>query len=152
MHKFHTLLLGVLLLLSPALSVAAQVQSAEPTDSILRPGRDLEWSQPEDTPYPFAAEQKVYQQWMRTVYKAWKSSLTEPMDPETFAEENRRVRQVLTAYHRRAVRTGDWDVLPSIAAGTDRIAAVRPVERKIERMSRRHIIREAERMNAVRVK
>ena len=125
------------------------VTSPEPKGTIVRSGTNLEWSQSPDTEYPFAGEQKRYQEWMTTEYNAWRSTWAEPLNPVVFASENRRVRKILTSAHRRAVRTGDWDVFPRLVEGTDRASSVRPVEHITSRPSRRLIAREAERRNAV---
>ena len=130
-------------------STLVAVTSPEPKSAIVRPGTNLEWSQSPDTEYPFSGEQKRYQEWMATEYNAWRNTWAEPLNPIVFSGENRRVRRILTAAHRRAVRTGDWDVLPRLSEGTDRASSVIPNERRTSRPSRRLIAQEAERMNIV---
>lgn len=148
MQKCTIGLIGLTLaLLSTTAIAATAVPRLEPTDDIIRNGQNLEWNAESNAGYAYAAEQKLFREWMRETYLAWKGQWQEPLDALRFGAEHRRVRQVLTASHRRAVRTGDWDVRPHLFVGTDRMSAVRPVERP----SRRHIVREAEMRNVVRV-
>lgn len=120
-----------------------------PDSTIIRSGTNLEWRQSPDTGYPYAGEQKRYQEWMTMEYNAWRNTWAEPLNPLLFAAENRRVRKILVSAHRRAVRTGDWDVFPRLVEGTDRASNVRPNERVTFRPSRRLIVREAQRLNVV---
>jgi len=152
MQKSVASLIGLtFLLLSPLALAATAVPRLEPTGDIIRNGQNLEWSMESNSGYAYAAEQKLFRAWMRETYLAWKGQWQEPLDAERFGVQHRRVRQVLTASHRRAVRTGDWDIRPSLLVGTDRISAVRTVERTYSRPSRRTIINEAEMRNVVRV-
>ncbi len=132
-------------------STLVTVSSPEPKSAIVRAGTDLEWSQSPETDFPFAGEQKRYQQWMATEYNAWRNMWEEPLNPAVFAAENRRVRKILTSAHRRAVRTGDWDIFPRLVAGTDRASSVIPNERTTSRPSRRLIVQEAKRVNVVKL-
>ncbi len=140
-------MISALTFFAPSSLVA--VATPEPQGTIVRSGRNLEWSQSPDTQYPFAGEQKRYQERMATEYNAWRNTWAEPLNPILFAAENRRVRKILVSAHRRAVRTGDWDVFPSLFEGTDRASNVRPNERVSLRPSRRLIAKEAQRLNVV---
>jgi hypothetical protein len=125
------------------------IASNEPTGSIVRQGTNLEWRQSPDTGYPFAGEQKRFQERMAMEYNSWRDLWAEPFNPLLFAAENRRVRKILVSAHRRAVRTGDWDVFPRLMEGTDRASNVRPNERVTLRPSRRLIVKDAERLNVL---
>ncbi|MBM3227655.1 hypothetical protein FJZ27_02190 [Candidatus Peribacteria bacterium] len=137
------------LTISPA-AFAVSAPAMEPEASIIRHGADLEWTQSADSQYPFAGEQKRYQERMAQEYSSWRNLWSEPLNPTVFAAQNRRVRRMLTAAHRRAVRTNDWDVFPRVSEGIDRASSVRPVERMANRPSRRLIVRKAERLNVLK--
>jgi hypothetical protein len=147
----RTLAAALIALSASPVAFAVSTTTSEPKGSIVRPGEDLEWRQSPDTEYPFSGEQKRYQQWMTQQYNAWRNLWAEPLNPVVFNAENRRVRRILTSSHRRAVRTGNWDVYPTLMEGTDRASNVRPVERITKRPSRRLIVREAQRLNTVQL-
>lgn len=151
MQRFATSLISLSLLLGAPLAHAATVPMDESDNSIIRHGHDLDWNQPEMTPYEMAAQQKAFQEWMKSEYAAWKAQWQEPLNPAVFAVQNRRARSILTAAHREAVRTGNWNRKPLLSIGL----AVRPtVEKKMtntyERMSRRQIVNNAEARNRVK--
>ncbi|TSC99886.1 MAG: hypothetical protein Greene101449_479 [Candidatus Peregrinibacteria bacterium Greene1014_49] len=155
MKKFRSSLIGLTLaLLSPLALAANPVPKAEPTGDIIQNGKDIEWNAVPNAGYVYAEEQKLYRAWMRETYLAWKTQWQEPLDQERFSAEHRRVRQILTAAHRRAVRTGEWDAQPNFTVSMKKISEPRTMEpfaRTYSRPSRRRIVQEAEMQNAVRV-
>lgn len=144
-----------LTILAPLALAATPVVKTEPTGDIIKNGRDIEWNAESNAGYEFAEEQKVFRAWMRETYLAWKAQWQEPLDQERFSAEHRHVRQILTAAHRRAVRTGEWNARPNFTASMNKISAPAPMmpapQRAFSRPSRRSIVQEAELQNAIRV-
>lgn len=144
-----------LTVIAPLALAATPVPKTEPTGDIIKNGHDIEWNAESNAGYEFAEEQKAFRAWMRETYLDWKTQWQEPLDQERFSQEHRRVRQILTAAHRRAVRTGDWDARPNFTGSMKQISAPAPMqpapERAYSRPSRRLIVQEAEMRNVVRV-
>lgn len=150
MHKCAATLLGLLILLLPSLALAATVvPRLEPTDDIIRNGRDLEWSQPAGVDDSYAEKQRDFQAWMRETYRAWKSQWREPLDAERFGAEHRRVRKIITAAHRRAVRTRQWHVRSTVLLSEGGPSQPAAPTRAYSRPSRRSIVAESQ-MRSVR--
>jgi hypothetical protein len=140
MKKIIVGLAGFLVLVLAIAQAAAAQPTAEPADSIIRHGRDLDWHQADPSPYELAGKQKAFQEWMKREYEAWKSQWREPLG-EDFVSRHRRARQALTAAHRNAVRTGDWTTRPMLTIGRAVLQQETVgVPRNFHRIGRRTII------------
>jgi hypothetical protein len=156
MKKLSMSLIGLtLLIISPLALAATGVSKSEPTGDIVRNGQDIEWNAESNAGYMYAAEQKEFRVWMRQTYLAWKTQWQEPLNQERFSAEHRHVRQILTAAHRHAVRTGEWNARPDFTVSMSKVSKSLPekpvMNSAFSRPSRRLIVLEALHSNVVKV-